>query len=271
MNTQAWHLRKRDMIVLAVCAAFLISALGAVGQDGRRRAKEMGCQSNLYQWAGIFQGYIAQSGGTFITGPNLSPNWWVRNLKDQDKDWKRMRIWFCPEATTPTTDESGKLTSGLSSLKVWGIFKGTGLGPNGICGSYGVNGYVIPILAGTRYESGVAASDGWGDIFHVANADRVPLFIDALRFDLWPLSTDTPPEIESLPWSTINHLRRCCINRHEGSVNCLFVDGSVRKMGLKELWTLKWHKSFNTAGPWTKAGGVLPNDWPLWMREFKDY
>jgi hypothetical protein len=51
----------------------------------------------------------------------------------------------------------------------------------------------------------------------------------------------------------------------------LFMDWSVRKVGLKELWTLKWHRSYDTAGPWTKAGGVKPEDWPQWMRIFKDY
>ena len=62
-----------------------------------------------------------------------------------------------------------------------------------------------------------------------------------------------------------------CINRHDGGVNCVFLDGSVRKVGLKELWTLKWHGRFDTAGPWTKRGGVRPEDWPQWMRRFKDY
>ena len=51
----------------------------------------------------------------------------------------------------------------------------------------------------------------------------------------------------------------------------LFMDWSVRKVGLKELWTLKWNRNFDTAGPWTKAGGVKPEDWPEWMRRFKDY
>ena len=54
-------------------------------------------------------------------------------------------------------------------------------------------------------------------------------------------------------------------------VNSLFMDLSVRKVGLKELWTLKWHKQYNTNGPWTMAGGVQPEDWPQWMRGFKDY
>jgi len=61
------------------------------------------------------------------------------------------------------------------------------------------------------------------------------------------------------------------INRHNGSVNGLFLDWSVRKIGLKELWTLKWNKEFNTAGRWTRAGSVQPERWPEWMRNFKDY
>ena len=62
-----------------------------------------------------------------------------------------------------------------------------------------------------------------------------------------------------------------CMNRHDGFVNSLFFDWSVRKIGLKELWTLKWYKNFDTANEMTLAGGVEPEDWPEWMRKFKDY
>lgn len=62
-----------------------------------------------------------------------------------------------------------------------------------------------------------------------------------------------------------------CMNRHGGYVNGLFLDWSVRKVGLKELWTLPWSYEFDTGGRWTKAGGVQPGDWPKWMRKFKDY
>ncbi len=61
------------------------------------------------------------------------------------------------------------------------------------------------------------------------------------------------------------------MNRHNGYVGGLFLDWSVRKVGLKELWTLKWHDQFDRAGKWTRAGGVQPEDWPKWMRGFKDY
>ncbi|HNY79808.1 MAG: type II secretion system protein [Sedimentisphaerales bacterium] len=62
-----------------------------------------------------------------------------------------------------------------------------------------------------------------------------------------------------------------CIDRHNGGINMLFMDWSVRKVGLKELWTLKWYPTYDTAGPWTKAGGMQAEDWPQWMQKYKDY
>jgi prepilin-type processing-associated H-X9-DG protein len=61
------------------------------------------------------------------------------------------------------------------------------------------------------------------------------------------------------------------MDRHSRGINVVFFDFSVRKVGLKELWTLKWHQHSNTAGLWTKAGGVLPDAWPKWLRNCKDY
>jgi prepilin-type processing-associated H-X9-DG protein len=66
-------------------------------------------------------------------------------------------------------------------------------------------------------------------------------------------------------------MRRVCLNRHNAAVNSAFLDWSVRKVDLKELWTLRWHKNYDIRGPWTKAGGVQPTDWPAWMRGMKDY
>ena len=62
-----------------------------------------------------------------------------------------------------------------------------------------------------------------------------------------------------------------CFNRHNGGINMLFRDWSVRKVSIKENWTLKWHMQFDTSGPWTMAAGVQPEDGPKWMRGFKDY
>jgi len=51
----------------------------------------------------------------------------------------------------------------------------------------------------------------------------------------------------------------------------LFLDRSVRKVGLKELWTLRFHRKWDTANRYTLAGGVTADDWPDWMQGFKDF
>jgi prepilin-type processing-associated H-X9-DG protein len=66
-------------------------------------------------------------------------------------------------------------------------------------------------------------------------------------------------------------MRIFCIDRHDGTVNVLFMDWTTRKVGLKELWTLKWHRTFDVTGPWTMAGMARSADWPEWMRRYKDY
>jgi hypothetical protein len=59
-------------------------------------------------------------------------------------------------------------------------------------------------------------------------------------------------------------MRRFCVNRHEGYVNGVFLDlSTVRRIGLKELWRLKWHRRYDVDAP--------PPVWPQWMRNFKDY
>jgi prepilin-type processing-associated H-X9-DG protein len=241
---------KKDILVIFGCVVFLLMNIGAIGDNGRRRAKEMVCLSNLRQWGAVFQMHIESNDGYFIRGTGKTSYWWIKQLDDHYKDWKSMRIWFCPTAKRPTFDENGVMTPSLDIFNAWGIFYGEGHSPNGAAGSYGLNGYLI----GQKFEG----------------RNNVPVFVDALRFDLWPQETDPPTAYEFAAWSS-NNMARCCINRHNGAINTLFADWSSRKIGLKQLWTLNWHSQFDTKGPWTIAGGVQPSDWPEWMRNFSDY
>jgi prepilin-type processing-associated H-X9-DG protein len=271
-------LRRSDMVIVLVCMALVLMTLGSVGQTGRGRAKEVVCQANLHRWHGIFLDYIEDNDGSFFTGVTSSGYWWPIQLPQGYQDWKRNRAWLCPMATTPMMDEKGVYLPRSNVFSAWGVYstptemhyngRTYAMNPNGLAGSYSLNGYTLKITG--VYEPGISAKQGWQDLTDVPEPDRVPLFMDALRFDLWPLHGDAPAAVEDAAWSSSN-MARCCINRHDGAVNSLFVDGSVRKVGLKELWTLKWHRSFITAGPWTKAGGVQAENWPEWMRPFKDY
>jgi prepilin-type processing-associated H-X9-DG protein len=268
---------------MASCTALVLLTLGAVGEGGRRRAREFVCQANLQQWNSVFQDYVQRNDGKFFSGITANGYWWPLQLTSEQQNWRRNRTWFCPTATIPSQDDHGRVTTVSSIYSAWGIYKTGAMTyqgqtyesePNGLCGSYGLNAYLLDIpKTGPYYVGSVPAQWYWRGLTNVPNADGVPMFIDALRFDLWPQDTDPPAASEmSSGWSSnVTHMAKCCLNRHDGAVNCLFVDGSVRKVGLKELWTLKWHKSFNTAGPWTLAGGVLPEDWPQWLAPFKDY
>ena len=66
-------------------------------------------------------------------------------------------------------------------------------------------------------------------------------------------------------------MARFCVNRHNAMINGVFLDWTVRPIDLKELWTLKWHREYETAGPYTRLGGAAREDWPEWMRSFKEY
>ena len=260
---------KKDFVVVFGCVVFLLANIGAVSSGGRKRAKEVVCLSNLRQWGAVFAMDVEENDGYFYSGQGSAGYWWIRDLDEAYRDWKSMRIWFCPQAKRPLIDEHGKPTGELSVFSAWGIFSGMDLGPNGIAGSYGINGYVLAIPTNGTFEGGVPARDGWRTP-NVPGAGDVPVFLDALRLDLWPLEEQPPAGYEFAAW-TGNSMARCCINRHNGSINGLFMDWSARKIGLKELWTLNWHRSFNACGPWTKCGGVQSEDWPQWMRNLKDY
>ena len=268
------HITKRDIVAVIVLVVFLLLNLATVGASGRRRAKEFVCQSNLRQWALVFQNCVRDNNGQFLTGDRGSGFWWPVQLDERTQSWKQNKTWFCPTATSPVQDEYDRVTGGFTRLSAWGVYASghSRLNPDGIAGSYALNGYMLDIQgAWGAMSEGRRSSDFWKTL-QPQGASRIPLMLDATRFDVWPSESSAPPETEAAVWpSRSNHMASGCINRHDGAVNCLFADGSVRKVGLKELWTLKWHRTFNTQGPWTQAGGVGPQHWPQWMREFKEY
>ena len=56
------------------------------------------------------------------------------------------------------------------------------------------------------------------------------------------------------------------IDRHTGFVNGVFVDFSVRSIGLKELWELRWYHGW----PEDRRKARTPV-WSEWMQHYKDY
>jgi len=249
------------VVLLVLCRKLLMLA-----QDRTRtHAKQIACMSRLKQWGLVFKLYTDDHDGSFVSGEGGdSGKWWFESLRPYYKDHK---LWLCPVATKPYTE------GGRSPFGAWKVGE--------VSGSYGLNGWICnPVQGKTDLRGRGPLEDYWATIVNVQGSNNIPILVDAMWFEGWPSHNDAAPPFEAWPGDHIDQsrfdynlhaMRRFCVNRHEGYVNVLFMDWSVRRVGLKELWTLKWHRNYSIDGPWTKAGGVMPSDWPQWMRDFKDY
>lgn len=254
-----------EILVVIAVITLLIALLLPALERARGQAKTVICQSNLQQWNEIWTMFFQDTddtfGLTYVYQSGDEPFWWYDYYIPHQIEGIR----FCP-AAREIADPIGQHNSqpwGGKSL-AWGRLGPVGTRDYDMYGSYGLvsnrrGGYTGQIpYAPTAWETTDVKSPGY-----------VPLWFDSGSPGFWFEDQLPPPSTE--PIVLTQNAGSCIIDRHYGYINILFMDFSVRKVGLKGLWTLKWHPNFNTAGPWTTAGGVQPSNWPEWMRNFKDY
>jgi prepilin-type N-terminal cleavage/methylation domain-containing protein len=266
--------------IIALLTAILLPALQRV----RKQARAVACQATLKQWATTFELYLEDCQWRFPRGDEdllgLLSGRYI-NYDDPDPNGygrfhgvRTEGIACCPTATKvgdPNHSGGAYVNVGGGSVQIvaygatftaWQmLFPGPPFRM-----SYAVNAYVCgPAFEGRDYM-GPAQSLPYTDLLSLRGYYKMPLLFDGVKPTNNMIERSRPPATE--PSGTSGGV---CINRHDGNINGLFIDMSVRKIGLKELWTLQWRKGFDTAGPWTIAGGVKPEDWPAWMRGFKDY
>lgn len=244
--------------------ALLMAILMPVLRNARTQAKSTVCQADLHQWGMLFATLAETNDG---------------RLRDRDS-WDRCRTQqfsyyldnfafeeFCPLATRQTSR-----TGAGGTFLAWYC----PVHPKR-AGSYGLNGYTPAFDGGEAGGAGTrpTTEKRWSSIYRQSGS-LIPVMLDCALWAGYPTHFDAPPqtEAEAATNPTIgggNSIRPFCIPRHGAFINSLFMDWSVRKVGIRELWTLQWSPAFNTRGPWTRSGGAEAEDWPLWLRKFKDY
>lgn len=242
---------------------FLVLAptLRRVGERARAKA----CMVRLKEWGIVFRMYASDNNGNFmegVSGSRSGHNGWITALSPYHQ-WD-VGLTTCPSATRPFLDEYGLTLadSRPGSATAWGYWRRKGW-PKPMAGSYGINGWCYNPAPGQAYRK--PEEDYWRTP-NVQAAASVPLLLGAKRPDVWPQETDEPLASEHQPWPGHGQMSFVGLNRHDGSNNCLFLDFSVRSVRPREVYTLQWHREYNTAGPWTTAGGAAEEDWPRWMQ-----
>jgi len=241
--------------IIALLMAILLPATSRVNQQ----AQSVVCQSNLKQWGLYFSMYTQDNNGYFELGywgdSTIKDKGWWDTLQPYYGD--QPEILFCPSATKLGFAGSGKFNA-------WGPLthtKGKGEGYYGSYGNNTMNENVPPECPESRHPEW-----NWRTM-NVKGGRNIPMFLDCMWIGSAGSETDEPPAYDGAFWEGSNGMFRFCFNRHgnnnEGYINGVFIDCSVRKIGLKELWVLKWHRAYDT--------NYYVPVWPYWMRDFRDY
>jgi len=272
------------LVVIAIIALLLAVLLPAL-QRVRKQARAAVCQANLKQWSTTLALYTEDHEGHLPRNMLGSESiWLIRGWSVTDNTLDKPvalnlvdteGVACCPMAVKPgmapftytstSNSESVHVTGRVgSTFEAWQIISP---GPP-FRGSYAFNEWLFRPEFDASVPRRFSRRGAGLNIFGLSGRSGIPMLLDSKVPWGRPRERDRPPRFSGRGGLGMAAL---CMNRHNGHTNGLFLDWSVRKVRLKELWALKWHLQFDTSNAWTKAGGVLPEDWPQWMRGFKDY
>jgi prepilin-type N-terminal cleavage/methylation domain-containing protein len=263
-----------ELLVVIAIIALLMAILMPALNRAKKQARSAACQMNLHQWSSIWSMYCQDNDGYFCE-EQRNVGWprgnWIVALRPLYRT--RAGILICPMAKKRLPD--------MPNYGSWDrtyIMGAGGEENRREEGSYGANNWTFNSRSGQTVIQQRPVEWNWKTT-DVKGGNNIPVFADTMWRGGGPFYQNNnpqsnriaPPEYNGQWLGAAHEMKHFSINRHNGFVNHLFLDWSVRKVGIKELWTFKWHRKYNRNGFWTVAGGAQASDWPAWMRNFKEY
>jgi prepilin-type N-terminal cleavage/methylation domain-containing protein len=253
------------LVVISIIALLMAILMPSLGR-AKKMASNVICRARLREWGVLFYLFVQDNDNKFFEGygsDNVNEFWPLALENYYDKNDE---IRFCPMAKKPYPE-------GRSGFQAWTyMWRGEDRQIHEENGSYCLNGWVRNPAEGKVNES--ISTYYWRSPDRVSQANRVPLMADGWWFQGSPFDEDdnggsaaklAPPQYNGARGAQNAYIGRYCIDRHEGSINMVFMDSSARDVGLKELWGLKWHREFDTNNRYTDPDFT---GWPDWLRRY---
>jgi len=270
-----------ELLVVIAIIAILLAILMPSLKKVKQIARDVICRSNLKQWSLIWTFYTNDWDSKFPHSIKSSGNNrgdWINALRgvwDTKGDIVR-----CPSASKFKDFNDGDPHGSYTTTYEIGYADAEG---NKEKCSYGLNTWTYterPPSEGGGY-GGLDGDeeDYWGTI-NVSNRSTIPMFMDSMWRGGQPGYDGNGDEItmpaaasKTNDWTDREHrggIRQFAMPRHgagaKGGTNVLFFDLSSRHVMIKEMWTLKWHRNFDTRG-YTAVSG---SNWPSWMVKYSE-
>lgn len=249
-----------ELLVVLAIVGILIGLILPMSRAVRERSNQTGCAGNLHQW-GVFWGqYLTDHDGFFSDGMRTEDvesgdetqrvGWhrgeWATVLRPYYLHRKSMLV--CPSATEPLRNAEGTvlMRGGPRSTYVHGSIPGQLTAERS---SYGINCWVYNPPRNVVHIQNRETVKNWRRLSSTPKASFVPLMLDSMWRGGGPdqdMDRSIKPPSYNGEWrNTEYEMHHFAIDRHQGGIQMVFFDFSVRHLRVRELWKMKWHRKFN--------------------------
>jgi prepilin-type N-terminal cleavage/methylation domain-containing protein len=274
-----------ELLVVISIIALLLALLMPALSKAKEQSQVIVCRTNLRQINLALHTYAESNNQRFPEYANLDTddkgklvNSWFVVTKTFLGVEKKSEIFMCPNAKKPAMMVK---TAQGTSFDPRSAFdpRSCSFIPSNVdlpFFSYGLNDWILSAFDARRPDKGFTGGIeklAWKTNL-VSGAHDIPVVGDA-SFPSSNVTFDTAampraPIFSGDHWwetstSGLDQLKRYCLDRHRMNVQWAFMDGTVRKVGLKELWSLKFHRNWNPSN----IDVINRMRWPAWMKNAK--
>ena len=253
------------LVVIAIIALLLAILLPSLNK-AKETAREIVCRSNLKQWGLIWKIYASENDDKLpdCTGFGALRGDWIIALRE---DYPTGKITVCPSATKfvdygdPSADHGGVFSTYRNPMAD---------GTYEYC-SYGMNNWTYST---THWAMDPGGEEKIWKQFEVdVSTNTVPLFMDSAYRGSFPeyggydFMIMPNEQLDDNGFDRVMHgIRQFAMPRHRAKsatagTNAVFFDLSARHVNIKKMWTLKWHRKFNTGEYVNRRAAIWPGTW----------